>query len=146
MRSALVGGLVLPALLLLLAACGGDPDGAGGTTGGTSGARGMSEGGAGEGAAPGPAAERGTQGGGPVTRLTVPPQDTTDRGREIVGVSPDVAVSGGGRPVAVDFATWTAAPLSRNARLPEVETSGVGVLRWTDRQERARLIGCPRTD
>lgn len=56
------------------------------------------------------------------------------------------ALSGGGLPVAVDFANWTTEQLSRNARLPGLETTGVGVFRWTDRQERTRLIGYPRTD
>ncbi|MEW1611630.1 MULTISPECIES: hypothetical protein [unclassified Streptomyces] len=56
------------------------------------------------------------------------------------------ALAGGGLPVAVDFAAWTTAQLSRNARLPAVETTGVGVFRWTDRQDRTHLIGYPRTD
>ncbi|MCD9900549.1 hypothetical protein LUR56_11860 [Streptomyces sp. MT29] len=56
------------------------------------------------------------------------------------------ALSGGGLPVAVDFANWTIEQLSRNARLPGLETTGVGVFHWTDRQERTRLIGYPRTD
>ncbi|MFJ1592667.1 hypothetical protein ACIOD0_20835 [Kitasatospora albolonga] len=56
------------------------------------------------------------------------------------------ALSGGGLPVAVDLATWTTDPLSRNARLPGTETTGVGVFRWTDRQDRTRLIGYPRRD
>ncbi|MET9928331.1 MULTISPECIES: hypothetical protein [unclassified Streptomyces] len=56
------------------------------------------------------------------------------------------ALSGGGLPVAVDLADRTVEQLSRNARLPGLETTGVGVFRWTDRQERTRLLGYPRTD
>ncbi|MFE2289602.1 hypothetical protein [Streptomyces sp. NPDC059452] len=56
------------------------------------------------------------------------------------------ALSGAGLPVAMNFATWTTDPLSRNARLPGTEATGVGVFRWTDRQDRARLTGYPRTD
>ncbi|MFD4019111.1 hypothetical protein [Streptomyces sindenensis] len=55
------------------------------------------------------------------------------------------ALSGGGLPVAMDFATWSTERLSRNARLPGTETTGVGVFRWTDRQDRTHLIGYPRT-
>lgn len=56
------------------------------------------------------------------------------------------ALAGGGLPVSMDFASWTTDSLSRNARLPVVETTGVGVFRWTDRQERIHLIGYPRGD
>lgn len=56
------------------------------------------------------------------------------------------ALAGGGLPVAMDFGTWTTDQLSRNARLPGTESTGVGVFRWTDRQERTHLIGYPRTD
>ncbi len=35
------------------------------------------------------------------------------------------ALSGGGLPVAMDFATWSTERLSRNARLPGTETTGV---------------------
>ncbi|WNF26746.1 hypothetical protein RI138_07760 [Streptomyces sp. C11-1] len=56
------------------------------------------------------------------------------------------ALAGGGLPVSMDFATWTTDRLARNARLPGIETTGVGVFRWTDRQERTHLIGYPRTD
>ncbi|WP_432148303.1 hypothetical protein [Streptomyces sp. bgisy029] len=56
------------------------------------------------------------------------------------------ALSGVGLPVAVDLANWTVGQLSRNARLPGLEATGVGVFRWTDRQERTRLLGYPRTD
>ncbi|MEW2066043.1 hypothetical protein [Streptomyces sp. NPDC007346] len=56
------------------------------------------------------------------------------------------ALSGGGLPVAVDLTSWTTGRLSRNARLPGTETTGVGVFRWTDRQDRTRLIGYPRVD
>ncbi|MEV1046763.1 hypothetical protein [Streptomyces sp. NPDC049916] len=56
------------------------------------------------------------------------------------------ALAGGGLPVSVDFATWTTDRLARDARLPLTETTGVGVFRWTDRQERAHLIGYPRSD
>ncbi|MFI8432588.1 hypothetical protein ACIGJO_02355 [Streptomyces sp. NPDC079020] len=56
------------------------------------------------------------------------------------------ALAGGGLPVSMDFASWTTDQLSRNARLPVAETTGVGVFRWTDRQERIHLIGYPRGD
>ncbi|MYT36417.1 hypothetical protein GTY66_10155 [Streptomyces sp. SID8356] len=56
------------------------------------------------------------------------------------------ALSGGGLPVAVDLTGWTVSRLSRNARLPGAEATGVGVFRWTDRQDRTHLIGYPRTD
>ncbi|WP_030735376.1 hypothetical protein [Streptomyces griseus] len=55
------------------------------------------------------------------------------------------ALSGGGIPVTMDFATWSTERLSRDVRLPDTETTGVGVFRWTDRQDRDRLIGYPRT-
>ncbi|MFE7054220.1 hypothetical protein ACFVAO_03270 [Streptomyces californicus] len=55
------------------------------------------------------------------------------------------ALSGGGLPVTMDFATWSTERLSRDVRLPDTETAGVGVFRWTDRQDRDRLIGYPRT-
>ncbi|MGW4358672.1 hypothetical protein ACWEKU_07915 [Streptomyces californicus] len=55
------------------------------------------------------------------------------------------ALSGGGLPVTMDFATWSTERLSRDVRLPDTETTGVGVFRWTDRQDRDRLIGYPRT-
>ncbi|MFI1187286.1 hypothetical protein [Streptomyces californicus] len=56
------------------------------------------------------------------------------------------ALSGGGIPVTMDFATWSTERLPRDVRLPDTETTGVGVFRWTDRQDRERLIGYPRTD
>ncbi|RPK65547.1 hypothetical protein EES43_07435 [Streptomyces sp. ADI96-02] len=56
------------------------------------------------------------------------------------------ALAGGGFPVSMDFATWTTGRLPRSVRLPWLETTGVGVFRWTDRQDRAHLIGYPRTD
>ncbi len=56
------------------------------------------------------------------------------------------ALSGGGLPVTVDLTAWTVSRLSRNARLPGAEATGVGVFRWTDRQDRTHLIGYPRTD
>ncbi|MFJ6442089.1 hypothetical protein [Streptomyces sp. NPDC091649] len=54
------------------------------------------------------------------------------------------ALSGGGLPVSMDFAGWTTDRLARDVRLPETETTGVGVFRWTDRKDRTRLIGYPR--
>ncbi|MFE9455577.1 hypothetical protein [Streptomyces californicus] len=55
------------------------------------------------------------------------------------------ALSGGGIPVMMDFAAWSTERLPRDVRLPDTETTGVGVFRWTDRQDRDRLIGYPRT-
>ncbi|SCK09658.1 hypothetical protein YUWDRAFT_00421 [Streptomyces sp. AmelKG-D3] len=85
-RPALAGGAVLLALLLLLAACGGSPGGGRDDGHGTGGRTEVS------GAAPHPAG-RVARSAGPVTRLTVPPQYTTDRGWEVIGASPEVAVS-----------------------------------------------------
>ncbi len=71
MRLTLVGGVVFLALLLLLATCGGDPEGEKKDSGATA-----------------SAAKPVLPSAGPVTRLTVPPQYTTDRGWEIIGSSP----------------------------------------------------------
>ncbi|MEI7033766.1 hypothetical protein [Streptomyces pratensis] len=71
--------------------------------------------------------------------------DGTAYGAENARDAPD-ALSGGGLPVSMDFATWTTDRLARTARLPGAETMGVGVFHWTDRQDRTRLIGYPRAD
>lgn len=71
-RLALVGGVLVLALLLLLATCGG-----GGTGGGDD----------------GEPEKPVTKSTGPATRLNVPPEYTTDRGWEVVGVGPDYALS-----------------------------------------------------
>lgn len=44
----------------------------------------------------------------------------------------------------MNFATWGVEALAPNTRLPEVEASGVGVFRWTDRKDRLHLLGYPR--
>ncbi|WP_406395842.1 hypothetical protein [Streptomyces sp. NBC_00887] len=54
------------------------------------------------------------------------------------------ALEGGGAPVTMSFATWGTEPLPLNVRLPERETSGTGVFRWTDRKDRLHLLGYPR--
>ncbi|MFC8227184.1 hypothetical protein [Streptomyces sp. NPDC057287] len=57
----------------------------------------------------------------------------------------DEALEGdGGGPVTVSFTTWDVEALAPNTRLPEVESSGVGVFRWTDRKDRLHLLGYPR--
>ncbi|MFD6275721.1 hypothetical protein ACFWFI_09140 [Streptomyces sp. NPDC060209] len=57
----------------------------------------------------------------------------------------DEALEGdGGGPVTMSFTTGEVEALSPNTRLPEVETSGVGVFRWTDRKDRLHLLGYPR--
>ncbi|WP_406462007.1 hypothetical protein OHB07_10675 [Streptomyces sp. NBC_00111] len=57
----------------------------------------------------------------------------------------DEAIEGdGGGPVTMNFATWGVEALAPNTRLPEVEASGVGVFRWTDRKDRLHLLGYPR--
>ncbi|WP_405460147.1 hypothetical protein OG786_22580 [Streptomyces sp. NBC_00101] len=55
------------------------------------------------------------------------------------------ALAGNGVPVVMDFVDGAAEPLARDVRLPVAETTGVGVFRTTDREERAHLIGYPRT-
>ena len=55
------------------------------------------------------------------------------------------ALDGGGGPVTMSFTTWSVEPLPANTRLPETETSGIGVFRWTDRKDRLHLLGYPRT-
>lgn len=106
-RLVLVGGVVFLALLLLLATCGGsagdkdEKDGAAAAT-----------------------AKPVLPSAGPVTRLTVPPQYTTDRGWEIIGSSPDVTIS---------HATGLLAYLERSKdnryRLRTVDTA-TGELGW----------------
>ncbi|MFJ8857152.1 hypothetical protein ACIRD8_01845 [Streptomyces sp. NPDC102451] len=57
----------------------------------------------------------------------------------------DEALEGDGvNPVAMSFTTWDVGTLAPNTRLPELETSGVGVFRWTDRKDRLHLLGYPR--
>ncbi|MFD8799874.1 hypothetical protein [Streptomyces atroolivaceus] len=50
----------------------------------------------------------------------------------------------GGGPVRMNFTSWDVEALAPNTRLPEMETSGVGVFRWTDREDRLHLLGHPR--
>ncbi|MFD9500713.1 hypothetical protein [Streptomyces sp. NPDC060035] len=54
------------------------------------------------------------------------------------------ALEGGGAPVTMSFTTWGTEPLPLNVRLPEMETSGTGLFRWTDRKDRLHLLGYPR--
>ncbi|MEU4260922.1 MULTISPECIES: hypothetical protein [Streptomycetaceae] len=54
------------------------------------------------------------------------------------------ALEGGGDPVAMSFTTWSFDPLSPDTRLPDLESSGIGVFRWTDRRDRVHLLGYPR--
>ncbi|MFJ4837003.1 hypothetical protein [Streptomyces sp. NPDC088746] len=57
----------------------------------------------------------------------------------------DEALEGDGTgPVTMSFTTWSVKTLPPNTRLPEMETSGVGVFRWTDRKDRLHLLGYPR--
>ncbi|WP_405661836.1 hypothetical protein OG379_11690 [Streptomyces sp. NBC_01166] len=57
----------------------------------------------------------------------------------------DEALEGDGTgPVTMSFATWSVEALPPSTRLPEMETSGVGVFRWTDRKDRLHLLGYPR--
>ncbi|MEU9060394.1 hypothetical protein AB0D13_16480 [Streptomyces sp. NPDC048430] len=57
----------------------------------------------------------------------------------------DEALEGDGTgPVTMSFTTWSVEALPPNTRLPEMETSGVGVFRWTDRKDRLHLLGYPR--
>ncbi|HWU11584.1 MAG TPA: hypothetical protein VN520_35410 [Streptomyces sp.] len=57
----------------------------------------------------------------------------------------DEALDGeGGGPVRMSFTTWGVDTLPPNTRLPEAETSGVGIFRWTDREDRLHLLGYPR--
>lgn len=56
----------------------------------------------------------------------------------------DEALAGGGAPVVMDFTDAEAEPLARDVTLPVAETTGVGIFRTTDREERSRLIGYPR--
>ncbi|MCX5396656.1 hypothetical protein [Streptomyces sp. NBC_00102] len=56
------------------------------------------------------------------------------------------ALAGGGVPVVVDFVDGADEPLPRDVRLPVAETTGVGIFRTTDREDRAHLIGYPRAD
>ncbi|WP_392670061.1 hypothetical protein [Streptomyces sp. LN785] len=55
------------------------------------------------------------------------------------------ALSGGGRPYAVEVATGVAERLPSNVRLPGAEAEAeVGVFRWTDEKDRLHLLGYPR--
>ncbi|MCX5412967.1 hypothetical protein [Streptomyces sp. NBC_00059] len=54
------------------------------------------------------------------------------------------ALDGGVGPVSMSFTTWSVDALPPNTRLPEAETSGIGVFRWTDRKDRLHLLGYPR--
>lgn len=54
------------------------------------------------------------------------------------------ALAGGGSPVMVDLTTATPEAMATNVRLPSAETSGVGLFRWTDSEDRPHLIGYPR--
>uniref|UniRef100_A0AAU3H2B9 Lipoprotein n=1 Tax=Streptomyces sp. NBC_01401 TaxID=2903854 RepID=A0AAU3H2B9_9ACTN len=57
----------------------------------------------------------------------------------------DEALNGGGAgPVTMSFVTEDIEELPPNTRLPEVETSDVGVFRWTDGRNRLHLLGYPR--
>ncbi|WP_327119159.1 hypothetical protein OG206_23300 [Streptomyces sp. NBC_01341] len=57
----------------------------------------------------------------------------------------DEALQGGTGPVSMSFPAWDVEALSPNTRLPDMETAGTGVFRWTDRKDRLHLIGYPRT-
>ncbi|MFJ6697498.1 hypothetical protein ACIQM4_15690 [Streptomyces sp. NPDC091272] len=52
--------------------------------------------------------------------------------------------SAGGTPVEVPLATAVPVALTDTTVLPEAEVAGTGLFRWTDRQDRPRLIGYPR--
>ncbi|WP_299530703.1 hypothetical protein [uncultured Streptomyces sp.] len=54
------------------------------------------------------------------------------------------ALSDGNSPVTMAFLDGGVDALPRNVRLPVAETTGIGVFRWTDRQDRQHLIGYPR--
>ncbi|MGW2281632.1 hypothetical protein [Streptomyces sp. NPDC001770] len=56
----------------------------------------------------------------------------------------DEALAGGGVPVVMNFVDGSDEPLARNVRLPVAETTGVGIFRTTDRDDRQHLIGYPR--
>ncbi|WP_329036800.1 hypothetical protein OHT61_09435 [Streptomyces sp. NBC_00178] len=57
----------------------------------------------------------------------------------------DEALRGGTGPVSMSFPSWDVEALPPNTRLPDMETAGTGVFRWTDRKDRLHLIGYPRT-
>ncbi|WP_432102988.1 hypothetical protein [Streptomyces sp. bgisy091] len=57
----------------------------------------------------------------------------------------DEALRGeGGGPVGMSFTTGEVEALAPNTRLPEAEISGIGIFRWTDREDRPHLLGYPR--
>ncbi|MER6998275.1 hypothetical protein [Streptomyces sp. NPDC000410] len=80
----------------------------------------------------------------PLTLATVTDEGMAYGARNIRNAAE--ALAGDGIPYEVDLTTWQPEPLSRNARLPGTEVSGVGVFRWLDTRDRLHLIGYVRAD
>ncbi|MFJ1746552.1 hypothetical protein ACIOJD_10000 [Streptomyces sp. NPDC088116] len=56
------------------------------------------------------------------------------------------ALAGGGSPLQVDLKTGTPEALAANVRLPNGETAGAGLFRWTDAKDVPHLTGYARRD